>query len=192
MNKDEINKGLGAIFSAMLNATQVEAMEHPLYKALIEIPELFKNPRDLRYGLTYDLNSAVKEAIKTVNLGGDDEYADVFMNVQFYENHIEKLCTQFEGGFACADKSSVIVGRYVEFLRTGEPGKWEVGETIQANGKDIKCYWLPNFGTQAQWYEFLRGLYHFKYGNPQKYLLAYKALNDAGIEARKQREGESQ
>lgn len=192
MNKDEINKGLAAVFGAMLGQATEKAQAHPLYKALIETPELFKDPRNLRYGLTYDLDNAIKEAIKTINLGGDDEYADVFMDHQFYENHIEKLCTQFEGSFACADKSGVIVGRYINYLRTGELGKWEVGETVKANGHDIKCYWLPNFGTQAQWHEFIKGLYHFKYGNPQKYLLAYKALNDAGIEARKQREGESQ
>lgn len=180
MTEDELNQGLDNFFGALINHAKKEAHNHAVYQALIEMPKLFVRPTTFHFQFYNKLDSAIREAIKTVNLGGDCEYADIFLNYQFYEGHIRKLCTYFEGIGCCADKSKAIVSRYLNYLRTGELGGWEAGQKVLANHREITCYWLPKFGTQEQWYELIKGLYDFKYGNHEKYLLAYKALFEAG------------
>lgn len=178
--KAEIEQGLGGILNSILDIQTQEAQAHNFYKFLVEKPELFSSPEEFKFKVLYGLNNSIKEAIKTVK-SGNSEYAEIFLNYQFYENHIERLCTQFEGSFASADKSSAIVSKYLKYLITGDKGQWEAGQEvyIERLGKNIGCYWLPVFGTQEQWYALLHGLYLFKNGYPQKYLEAYKALIEA-------------
>lgn len=179
----ELEQGLNNLFGGLLASQSKAAQEHPVYKYLIQHPELFKSPSIFNCMVLNKYEDAVEEAVKTVN-NGSYEYVQIFTDFQFYENHIEKLCTQFEGSACCADKSSVIVQRYLNFLATGEKGKWEAGEEvfIEKLGKNIGCYWLPKFGTQDQWFALMSGLLSFRYGNPEEYLKAFKALISAGSE----------
>ncbi|WP_454667879.1 hypothetical protein [Acinetobacter calcoaceticus] len=178
---ENIEQGLNSIFGALFEHQSREAQDHPLFKLLTENPELFKSPSSFKFTVLYKLNNAIEEAVKKLK-GVNEEYTDIFIDFQFYEDHIEKLCTRFEGSGCCADKSKVIVERYLNYLRTGDKGKWEAGEEvyIEKIKENISCYWLPKFGTQDDWFNLLNALWFFKYGNPERYLRAYKTLIEAG------------
>ncbi|MDH2636862.1 hypothetical protein QDS01_18285 [Acinetobacter nosocomialis] len=177
----ELEQGLNNLFGGLLASKSKEAQENPVYKYLVQHPEIFKTPSDFNFHVLHKIEDAIEEAVKTVK-SGNYEYINIFTDFQFYENHIEKLCTHFEGGACCADKSSVIVQRYLNFLATGDKGKWEVGKEvfIEKIKENVRCYWLPNFGTQDQWFDLMHGLFCFRYGNPENYLKAYQALLVAG------------
>lgn len=178
---EDIEQGLNSIFGALFEHQSLEAQAHPLFKLLNGKPDLFESPTSFKFNFLYKMNNAIEEAVKRVK-GVKEEYTDIFLDFQFYEDHIEKLCTFFEGSSCCADKSKVIVERYLNYLRTGDKGKWEAGEEvyIERLKENISCYWLPKFGTQDDWFNLLNALWYFKYGNPEKYLRAYKTLIEAG------------
>lgn len=179
LSRDEIKENLSNLLTGILDHTDREARKSLLYAALVKDGKIFKDPDTFFFFLTYDQKLATKAALKTVKEltnENSDEYCHVFLNYNFYESHIERLCTDFEGSFGCADKSRTIVGRYLAYLRTGEKGKWESGEK--------GCYWLPTFGTQDEWFEYMKGLHYLYYGQAARYLNAYQRLIELGKEVR--------
>lgn len=176
LTRTEIQNGLTNLLTGLLSGIDEKAKKHALYTALVEQGEkIFKDPDTFYFTLTYEQRNSTKAALKAVKgLTNDnsEEYCHVFLNYNFYESHIERLCTSFEGGFACADKSRTIVGRYLVYLRTGEKGKWESGEK--------GCYWLPVFGSQDDWFEYMKGLHYLYYGQTERYLVSYQKLIDLG------------
>lgn len=176
MKQKKFSDGLNNLFAGLLSREVTVSRQSPLYQLLMENPQLFESPSDFQYSLKRQLDKPIKQALKDTKETDSSEYAEIFMNHQFYENHIEKLCSKFEGDFACADKSSVILSGYLFYLRTGEKPTWNPDEEIERNNRKIKCYWLPRFGTQDQWYALLNGLYVFRYGSSEKYFYAYQSL----------------
>lgn len=180
-NKDTLKTDLSNLFGAMLNASENETKEGELYQKLIENPGLFSKPDNLFFTLLYPQGKAIGAALTQIKALSNEvryKYVDVFTNYQFYENHIEKLCTHYEGSACCADKSRTIVGRYLNFIRTGDKGNWEVDND--------KCYWLPRFGTQDQWYALMDGLYEFCFGKIENFVVAYNNLIVAAHDAAKE------
>lgn len=187
LKRDEIKTGLTNLLTGLLSGIDKEAKKNELYASLVANEQIFKDPDTFFFTLTYDQRNVTKAALKTVKglvNNESEEYCHVFLNYSFYESHIERLCTDFEGGGCCADKSRTIVGRYLAYLRTGEKGKWEVD--------DPKCYWLPSFGSQDDWFEYMKGLHYFYYGQPARYLMAYQRLIELGKVVRDQLIAEQQ
>lgn len=180
LTRKEIKTGLNKLLVGLLSGVDEKAKQSELYAALVNLGDkIFKDPDTFFFIMTYDQENQTKAALKTVkclNNESDEEYCHVFLTYSFYESHIERLCTAFDGSFACADKSRTIVGRYLNYLRTGEKGKWEAGEK--------GCYWLPLFGSQDDWFEYMKGLHYFYYGQPDRYLKSYQKLFKLGTESR--------
>lgn len=176
MTQKEISEGISNLLAGLLNQETETARQSDLYKFLMENPQVFKTPSTLETHLRTKINKPVSQALKDTKETQSYEYADIFINHQFYKSHIERLCTQIEGSFACADKSRAIIKSYLEYLRTGKAPNWNPDEEIEHGDKKIRCYWLPHFGTQDQWYSFLNSLYNFKSGNSTSYFLAYQEL----------------
>lgn len=177
LTDEQIRDGIKTLMTSMLEAKQNESIATELYQLLLCNPEYLSNPKTFFYLFLYKQENVIKAAltaVKELPLFSRAEYIDIFMNYRYYKAHIEKLCIIFEGSFGCADKSGVIIGRYLTFLATGDEGKWEI--------EDEHCYWLPRFGTQKQWYSLLRGLYFFKNGYVTEFTDAYQEVLAAGTE----------
>lgn len=175
LSEEELRSSLSNLMSSLLGSSRKEAESLVLYNELVNNPKYLKDPKAFFYAFQYKQNKAIEAAltnVKQLPAETKSEYHEIFMDFHFYKAHIERLCTHYEGSFACADKSGVIVGRYLNYLRTGEMGSWEV--------EDEKCYWLPRFGTQQEWFDLMHGLFYFRFGVIEKYLNAYKKIIDAG------------
>lgn len=184
MPNAELKDAISSLLLGMLSGQQEKAKKSKLYQYLIENPKLLSKPDHFYYSFIHESKLAIEAAltaVKGVPAENSREYADIFQDVDYYEGQIENLCSKFEGSACCADKSGVLVGRYLNYLITGDKGTWETD--------DPKCYWLPRFGTQEQWMSLIHGMWVMRYGNPRDYLLAYHALLEAG-EATLERGGE--
>jgi hypothetical protein len=178
LSNAEIGSALNNIFSSLMNESKKEAASTDLYKILTENPKYFSDPKTFYYSVSYKLKKSMETAlgvVKNIPEVHEAEYQDIFFNFHFYKANIERLISAFEGSSCCADKSNVIVGRYLKHLVTCDTGMWEVD--------DEKCYWLPRFGTQQDWYDFMHGLHYLRFGIAEKYFLSYKKLLEAGKNA---------
>lgn len=182
LTHEQIKTSLANVLTGMLGAVDSEAKASILYAELIKNEKIFKNPDTFFFSVTYDQRNATKAALKKIkelNSDKSEEYCNIFLNFKFYEAHIGRLCSDFSGSSCSADKSGVVVGRYLNFLHTGEKGKWEV--------EDKGCYWLPTFGSQDDWFEYMSGLHYLYYGQTGRYLEIYQKLITLGTEERKKR-----
>jgi hypothetical protein len=159
---------------AMSQEANRKAAQSELYQFLTQQPEKFDTPDSLFFSCFYDSYEAVKAALKHVKKTDDWQYIQIFMNWQFFKSHIQILCTKFEGSFACADKSSSILYRYIG-TRLSQPINWP---------SDV--YYMPRFGTQEQWFAFVESLLYLHVGNPTKYITALNDLMRAGDLAKTQ------
>ncbi len=101
----------------------------------------------------------------------DNRLVFCYTNYNFLARHIEELAILKNGTSACsADISRYIISKYVEYLKTRE---------IPDMKLDEDNYWIPKFGTNAQWIEFCNGLYKFYWGQPDIYVNAYNALMES-------------
>lgn len=178
MDKVKIEEGIANIFSSMVAQANLETMEHEIYKHLMANPELMKHPRHFSHASGFgQIKDAIELAIQhSVKLDPQSAFLHktVFVNFRNFEAHVRSLVTVFDGSGCCSDKSGQVVGQYLKFLRTGEKAEWNPDN-----------YWIPNFGTQDQWFDYMGSLCHLEHGSPERYFLAYKALMIAG-----QNEGE--
>lgn len=175
LSENDLRDSLTMLMDSLLNSSRKDAEVSLIYQHLISNPKYLSDPKTFFYAFIYKQDKAIEAAlthVKQLTKDNESEYHEIFLNFRFYKAHIERLCTHFEGSFACADKSGVIVGRYLAFIVSGDMGKWEV--------EDEKCYWLPRFGTQQEWFDLMHGLFYFRFGVSEKYLTSYKALIDAG------------
>lgn len=162
------NTSIDSLLTAMSQDTNHKAAQSVLYQTLIQQPDKFQSPDSLYFSCFYDAHQAVKAAFKHVKKTDDWQYIQIFMNWHFFKSHIQILCTKFEGSFACADKSSSILYRYLS-SRINQPMDWK---------NDV--YYMPRFGTREQWFAFVESLLYLHAGNPTKYITALNDLMQAG------------
>lgn len=90
------------------------------------------------------------EAIKAVAQSKDAYIiSSVLLNFWTHKIHLEKIIS-LTGMGCCADKAKAILNQYVYFLKTGVKPEWKPDEP--------NCFWLPKFGTQDQWFNFIEPL----------------------------------
>lgn len=177
---ESFKQELKGVLDCLVSNINEQAKDSKLFKFLVSKPSVLESPSEFFFSTIYENHLAVSEAIKAVKKLPKDtesEYVSIFLDHAFYDGHVENLCAQIEGWVCSGDKSSTIIKRYMRYLQTGEKGNWDP--------QDPKCFWLPKFGTQDQWYEFVHSLYLFKYGHPEKYFKAYAVLLESSKEAKK-------
>lgn len=173
--KEDVGNAIGRLLGGILNLADQEARDSDFYQQISQHPQVLNDPSHFNVMCLYPLKSALQNAIKDIKNPQADtahEFSDLYLDYSFYKSHIEKLCTMYSGSFGCADKSRTILAKYMKYLQTGEMGEWDATSET--------CYWLPKFGSQEDWYSYLNGLHHFRYGNIEKFLLAYQVLMEKG------------
>lgn len=176
MNPLDLKNLVTSMVVGIAEQNRAESKESDLYKYFIENPNILSQPKAYQHFFVRNQRNVIESAlieIKKIPLDKASEYSSIFHNYQSYKNHVEHLCSKFEGSACSADKSNVLVGRYLKYLIDGNKGTWELD--------DPQCYWLPRFGTQDQWMKLIHSIWVMGHGNPESYFIAYRDLHDAGI-----------
>jgi hypothetical protein len=177
LDEQKTKETLTSIFSGIFSAMDKEAGQfindlvstHP---EMQEITDKIYSVEDFYFKLIYPYNERFLRGLmlrqKKWQVSSDAEF--ILLHSRYIDLHFEKLFNQFEGLFACADKSRTIVQRLFDF--------YAKGEKIKFNKKAKYTYGHPKkiFTTHEEivnFYEGLRDLYH---GNPTKYLQAMLEL----------------
>lgn len=91
----------------------------------------------------------------------------IFSHYPFVEGHIRKLIEK-RCGFSCvADRCRTIIREYLKWLITGE---------LHEYNKEEEHFWIPKFGTYAEWFSYCDSLYGLYYGYVEDYLNSYQKL----------------
>lgn len=175
MSDSNIKQTLDRLVMGIVAQTRTKARESELYDFLLQNPDVLSNPDNFYFSFVYKQRNVVEEALlalKNMPPNKATEYSDIFQDAHFYKSQLKGLCRKYEGMACSADKAGAVLHRYFKFLESGEMGAWEVN--------DPKCFWLPRFGTQQQWFNLIHGLWIMRCGDPGVYFKTYIELCDAG------------
>lgn len=167
--EEPIEKTLDSMFAGILGAANAEAQETEMFNFLIQNPDWFNEPENFYIRTRYKSDNAMEAALSHFKDNVDWQYKAVFLQYEFYEDHVSKLCDNYEPGGACVDKARSIIKSYLKHIHDGEKVAWKED-----------AWYLPKFGTQEQWFEFVESLIHLYYGKPEKYLIALKQITTLG------------
>lgn len=175
MDKDSITKCMESILKSMVSSEEEECRDlvKEALKDLQGSKLNFSNPERFNLFLVYKLKNGLQEIAKTMHDIPKDGIKDkskvdfIYLNYDFLENHIRKLCILREGSSCCADKSRRILKMYLQYSLTGEIPNFNPSEENFAT---------PKFGTYEEWIIFCDGLYHLFYGNTEQYFNSYNTL----------------
>lgn len=93
--------------------------------------------------------------------------------VTFYKNSyviemlLEETIEEYEGSPMSADKSRTILRDYGKHLRGEEVSEW-----------DSSNYWIPDSGTQEQWFAYVYGILRLQIGDSKEYIKQKQELEE--------------
>ncbi len=122
--------------------------------------------------IAHELEYAMESALAK-NYPGCKKHniAFLFINHTFVQCNIERVISKYEGSCCICDKSHWLMRAMAQYFVDGKEFDMTIGE---------KCFWKPHFGTAGDWQALVDGLIDLYYGNPAGYLIAFKALIEAG------------
>lgn len=172
-NKDSIETAIKDIVTCILSNDEKEINEK--YKEIIQ--EFIRSGYDLKNAETFDvmirfqIDNIMNLLISSLNpeissSKNKDAVQFLFLHYSYLNENIEKLISKKEGHACSADKSRHLLEMYKEYLLTGNIPELE----------NQKHFWIFSFGTYPMWFDFCDSLWYLYYGNPSKYLTAYKNL----------------
>lgn len=103
--------------------------------------------------------------------------------ITFYKNSyvikrlLEETIVEYEGSPMSADKSRTILREYGKHLRGEEVTEW-----------DTSNYWIPNNGTQEQWFAYVYGILRLQIGDSKEYIKQKQELEGLLKEVNDERE----
>jgi len=156
---------LRAIIDAVVGERKEEAIKSLLYEHFVSNKSHFKNIGDIELMTRSNYDSILEHVIRAIHGYSDHRVIDVIINWRFFEQHLTRFFEQFEGSFACADKASCILKKYVTYIETSE--------ITELNPQDKKNYHHPQKGDATEWMNFVDSLVHLRHGNPRTYFLIY-------------------
>lgn len=100
-----------------------------------------------------------------------EKTAFVYMHYAYLSANIESLIQKRLSSTCIADQSRHLIQKYLSYVLTGNYPEGKLGDG----------YWMVKFGTYAEWFCFIDGLYMLYYGRNEKYEDAYGRLMEAEI-----------
>lgn len=155
------------LVNSMLDGFDRETMSSGLYQHFKENAQWFNEPDTIRSFILHPVNDAVELIIRNVNKK-PREVANIWIEYEFIENNISRLCEKFYGSACCVDRGRFITKSFIKFKETGVMPEF--------NWKQEYTYHYPETGTMKQWLDFAEGVYELKYGRNEKYLKALLEL----------------
>lgn len=153
----------------------IEKEEIELFKKIIDsnnINHNFDSYEEFYLFVKFPFEQFISGFLKS-ELKMNNELQFIYSNSQFIERHFEKLIEQIEGSACCADKSRTIMNSIIDFYKSDIE--------IVFNYDSEYTFHLPKkiFTNHNCIIDFYQGLKYLFYGNPEKYLIAYKnAMNN--------------
>lgn len=162
--RDEIQKSLGDVISAMFSGISAEIRESDSFKTIIQNPAILEKPDLLDSQVLYPLKQALGEAIvQTQNF--TKEYVHlakhVYLNHQFYHWQLRTIFNDLEGGFACADKARFVLRYFSQIAK---------GEKIISETWEDDSFARPKLNNPKIWIDYMEGLCRLHSGNIKTYL----------------------
>lgn len=162
------------IFEHFATKAKKTATEDPLYDWLINKKRWFSSPDEFFTMVTHQINNIIDEALEVARPAKDqDKLSILFREFNFFERHLNVLCSTLYGYACSSDRSIYIVYRAMEFATDG---------IVPEFGKS---YAVPPTGSPDEWMALVDGLVQLLDGRPKNYLLAYKAIIDSHAVASK-------
>jgi hypothetical protein len=157
------------VVTSMLKGFDKETMSTGLYNHLIENAEWFKEPETISTFITHPVKNCAELIIQNVHKKSR-EVANIWLDYDFIESNVSKLCEQFYGSGCSVDRGRFIVKSFIKFTETKVMPEF--------NWKQEYTYHYPEKGTMKQWVDFADGVFELRYGLNKKYLKALKSLVD--------------
>ena len=178
MNKNKLGEAIEAISNCFTSKSEQEANKRitEALKFLNESNYKIKTPEDFNCFIGFKVNNCMEAIAKTLHAAPaikNTHLADfIFVNYDFLEHNIEKLCILREGSGCCADKSRHIINMFLQYSIDGVVPEFD---------STVEQYWIPNFGDNQMWIDLCNGLYRLYYGHTEEYFKAYRALIECDI-----------
>jgi len=157
------------VIEDMLKGFDKETMSSGLYSHFLENSQWFKEPETISYFILHPVKRATELIIEKVH-NKSRQVASIWVDYDFIEDNVSKLCEQFYGSACCVDRGRFITDCFIKFTETKIMPEF--------NRKQEYTYHYPEKGTIKQWIDFAEGVYELRYGLNKKYLQALKSLID--------------
>jgi len=160
-------KDFKEVISAMVDGFDKEHLETPMFRHMIKNKKYLEDASDIQTMIVHPFNRCLELAI-SISQKIKRESVQLWMDYDFLENNVSQLCSTLYGSGCSVDRGSFIVKSYIKFKNDGIMPK--------LNWKKEYTFHYPETGTMKQWFAFVAGVHHLKYGYNKSYLLALKSL----------------
>ncbi len=147
----------------LVDSFDKEYLDSPMFKHFIENSKYLDDPDDLHTMIQFPFKRALELAI-VHKLKKSKEVASIYLNYNFLETHISRLCSDLYGSACSVDRGRFIVKSYIKFKETGKMPKLD--------WKREYTFHYPESGTMKQWMNLVKETYSLKYGFYKGYLQA--------------------
>lgn len=161
----DIGSAIKSIFNKLEGEASSEARSEPIFKFLMARSEWFKDPEETHLMVIHDFNKIIKEVVKVMVPGADYIIQDIYVNWDWFDNVVTRLCKDLYGAAFSADIGRFIVKAFIKYRLTGE---------IQEFNREN--YWEPNTGEFSEWMDLVAGVASLRVGNVLTFAKAYAAL----------------
>ncbi|MFA5790733.1 MAG: hypothetical protein WC976_06705 [Caldisericia bacterium] len=167
ISKKNLKKGMTAIFDGILGSMSTKAKADPLFAYLSSKKEWLGDPEDMNVMIFHDLNNIINEVVKKTLGVNDHIICNIYTDWNLFDLHVTELCSRLYGPACCADRGRFIVKSFI---------KYRITKKLPVFNPKPENYHHPETGTPKQWMAFVESIDDLKYGDPRRYLVAYKDL----------------
>jgi hypothetical protein len=177
-DKNDLTEVFNSIFTSLVESEEKETKVKyaEIIKSLKNSKYDFIKPEIFDCMINYQIDKILRIVVSEIceaphDMSNSNKIYFLFDNYTFIKSNIEKLIIKKESMSCCVDKSRHIILAYKDYLIRGFIPELD-GE---------RHYNVFNFGDYKDWFDFCDSLYSLYYGNPEKYLPAYKKLLDSEV-----------
>lgn len=173
---ESLEKGLTSIFDHLLQGAEKEQIE--LYKSLYGGKDIAKSCKDFNtfhHTFVYPHTKFLKGLLKS-EVSKNDDVVFLFLNSRMIEQSFLFWIERIEGSASCADKSTTIVRRLIDFYANGTKIEWDYEQEY--------TFHLPKkvFTTHDGIVSFYQAIRFLSItGNPKKYLEVIQELTKLSL-----------
>lgn len=171
---EEIEETLDTLVTSILKESNVRSKKSKICEYLSKNKIPVEDPDEFNCLVVYPIMEILHTFIAAQFKDNNALASRVYINYNFFESNVSKLCEQFYGSACCVDKARYLLKAAIKWKGTGELPifNWEQEYT----------YHYPKKGTPKQWMDFIDSLSFLLSGNNKKYLDTLKALVEVHME----------
>lgn len=169
-------KAIAEVIESLADSFDKEHLANPMFQHIIKNAEYLKDPDEMHTMILHPFIRCLELAISHSQVKSSS-VADLWVNYDFLENNVSKLCSRFYGSGCSVDRGRFIVKSFIKFKETGVMPKFD--------WKQEYTFHYPKKGTLKQWFSFVEGVHRLKYGYNDIYLKSIMKLIEVHKKKRK-------